>query len=135
MSTQKVSKQPVQGDYSSLLTEANVKNYNMIFPMLESILNEMKVLSSKKQDGILNNFKVKLINRLIGPARELLADEPTLEYLEEIEEDMLPQNSDVVLILCQYIEALEQFKRKNQVYIDGVHRWRTQENQYPSIKK
>lgn len=127
----KTNSKYVQEADSNLITEEQVKKFTMVFPMLESMRDEMKVLSSKKQDGVLNNLKVKMINRLIGTARELLASEPTVEYLEELDEDMLPQNSDVVLILCQYIEALMLFKSKNQVYTNYEWLWKTQENPKP----
>lgn len=133
MPNKKVIKQDIQEDYSSLITETDVAKFIMIYPMIVSTRNEMRTLSSKKQDGVLNNLKVKMINKLIDSARELLVKEPTLDYLEQLDEDMLPQNSDVVLILCQYIEALDQYKSKNQVVVSfGNYKWRTQENPKPS---
>lgn len=75
-----------------MLTEKTNKELNVILPMLESIQDEIKALSSKKPNGLLNSLKVKTVNRLIGPARELLASEPTLEYLEVLTEDPLPEN-------------------------------------------
>lgn len=135
MATKKVNKQELKEDYSDLITEADVEKYKIIYPMIQSIHKEMSVLSGKKQDGVLNTLKVRMINKLIATARELLIKEPTLEYLEELDEDMLPQNSDVVLILCQYIQALNQYRSKNQVSVGvGNYEWRTQENPKP-IKK
>ncbi len=132
MPAKKANKEATAEDYSHLITEKDVATYNMIFPMIKSMRDEIKVLSSKKQDGVLNNLKIKIINRLIDPARELLAKEPTLEYLERLDEDLLPQNSDVVLILSQYIEALNQYQLKNQVNVGyGNYMWRTQENPKP----
>ena len=133
MPNKRINKELAKEDHSNLLAEEQVKKYTMIFPMLESMRDEMKVLSSKKQDGVLNSLKVKMLNRVIGTARELLVSEPTLEYLEELDEDMLPQNSDVVLILCQYIEALSQLRSKNQVYVNYNWVWKTQENPKPTI--
>lgn len=109
MTTKKTKKEFVKEDNSNLLIEERVKKGNMILPMFESLRDEMKALSSKKPDGSLSSLKVKTVNRLIGPARELLANEPTLEYLEVLAEDPLPENSDVVLILSLYIEALKQY--------------------------
>ena len=87
--------------------------YNVVFSMLESIQDEMKTLSSKKPDMLLTTLKVKMINKLIGSAKELLASEPTLEYLVELDEEKLPQYSDVVIILRLYIEALVELKPDN----------------------
>jgi hypothetical protein len=95
--------------------------------MLKLINAEMSTLSA---DSVLNNLKIKIINKLINSERELLINEPILEYLEQLDEEMLPQNSDVVIILYQYIEALDQYKAKNKVYSRsvGTYQWNTQEN-------
>lgn len=92
--------------------------YNVIFPMLESMQDDMKALSAKKPDMLLTTFKVKMVNKLISAAREILASESTLEYLpEELDEVNLPQHSDVVIVLRQYLEALAQCAPKNP--LDG----------------
>ena len=73
-----------------------------------------------------------MINKLINSAREILVDEINMHYLDILDEDMLPQNSDVVLILSQYIESLNQYRRKNTVRDRfGALAWRTQGNPNP----
>lgn len=120
----------------NLPTESDVAKYQMIYPMITSMYDEMKTLSAKKQDGVLNNFKIKSVSKLINSARELLVEEPTLTYLEILEEEMLPQNSDVVLILSQYIDALKQYKNKYYVNIGGgTYKWNTKENPQDYIIK
>jgi len=121
----------IEEDLINFITDDDVKKYEMIFPMMKSMLEEMKTLSSKKQDGLVNTLKVKMINKLISTSRELLIHSPALDYLEELDEDLLPQNSDVVLMLSQYIEALKQFHMKNQVFVDHIKVWRTKENPNP----
>lgn len=119
---------------TNLITESDVSNYQMIKPMIVSMYNEMKTLSAKKQDGVLNNFKIKTISKIINSARELLSEEPTLSYLDIIDEEMLPQNSDVVLILSQYIDAFNQYCNKYYVHVgSGMRKWNTKENPQISI--
>lgn len=128
----KIGKTTRKKDTEILLTEAQVKQYETIYPLLSSTYEEMKSLSSKKQDGVLNHFKVKNLNRLIDTARELLKNETVLEYLEKLDEETLPQNSDVVLMLCQYIDGLNQLRTNNQITDKHYHtKWKTQENPYP----
>jgi len=79
---------------------------------------EMKAFSSKKQDGVVNISIVKNINRLIGTARKQLLSEPTIEYLEVLDEYILPSNSYVVIVLSLYIEALN-LKHKNEELSDA----------------
>lgn len=89
--------------------------YNLLRPLLHSVSNEVKVLSSKKQDGILNENKVKVINKILNRIKVLSQDEPTNEFLELLDEESLPSNSDAVLVLVQFESAMEQFRRKHRL--------------------
>lgn len=80
-------------------------------PMLEAMFGEFKELSKKKPDGAVSKNKIKVVNRLIAKCKEMLNDEPSTEYLDLLDEDDVPQNSDVVLMLSQYVAAMYQFKR------------------------
>lgn len=130
MSHKKDIKLITQGDYCTLIAEADVSKFLIIYPMIKIIHDEMHILYTTKQDDVLNIFKFRVINKLIISAREILVTEPVLEYLEQLDEQVLPQNSDVIIILCQYIEALDQYKAKNNVYSSqsGSWQWETQEN-------
>ncbi len=90
-------------------TEEQVAKYNLPSPMLNAALTEMREFSKKKQDGVINQTKIALLNRLLKDIKEVLVNEPTNEYLDLIDEDMVPQNSDAVLILGQYRAALDRF--------------------------
>ena len=56
--------------------------------------------------------------------------EATHAYLDLLDEDDLPQNSDVVLILGQAVAAMEAFKDRYYIYIRriGGDGWATAEN-------
>lgn len=88
------------------------QKFEMLFPMVNSDLNEIRELSKKKQDEPLNKFKVKTINKKLEQVKVILSDEPTSDFLELLDEDTLPSNSDAVLMISQYIKAMEQFKAK-----------------------
>jgi len=90
-------------------TEQQVHAYEIVKPLLTSAYNEIKELSKKKQDENLNVKKVKIINRLLVRSMEFLKEEPTSEFLELLDEDDLPTNSDAFLILSQFLEVLDQF--------------------------
>ena len=94
-------------------TATHVEEYNMLYPMLEAILNEMKELSKKKQDAALNEMKVKMTNRILSKVKTLLEGYPTLEFLELLDDEKLPSNSDAVLIIAQFKAAMDQYKTKN----------------------
>ena len=83
--------------------------HDTIDPLLESMFNEFKELSKKKPDGVLNKGKIKIVNRLLSKCSDILKDEPSYEFLDLLNEDDVPQNSDVVLILSQWKAGMEQF--------------------------
>jgi hypothetical protein len=43
-------------------TKQDVEEYSLLYPLLDSLLTEIKELSKKKQDGVLNEMKVKMAN-------------------------------------------------------------------------
>ena len=51
-----------------------------------------------------------MINRVLTDVRIALSNEPTMAYLDLLDDETLPSNSDVVLILGQYPTAAQQFK-------------------------
>jgi hypothetical protein len=90
----------------------DVEKFQMLYPMVKSDLEEIRELSKKKQDEPLNKFKVKTINKKLTQIHALLAKEPTAEFLEILDEDTLPSNSDAVLMISQFIKALDQYKKR-----------------------
>lgn len=89
-----------------------VKKFEMLFPMISSDLNEIRELSKKKQDELLNKFKVTTINKKLEQIKIILSGEPTSDFLELLDEDTLPSNSDAVLLISQFVQAMQQFKAK-----------------------
>jgi hypothetical protein len=109
-------------------TEEQAATYDRLVPMLEAAHREMSELSKKKQDGIVNAVKIKLINRLLTDLGRLLQHDPTFAFVDMLDEETLPQNSDAVLILSQWKAALEQYKSAHYGS-DGMgsRRWLTVE--------
>lgn len=92
-------------------TESQTETYDRLVPMLTAAHKEMSELSRKKQDGIVSPLKIRNINRLLDQLFEVLGDDPSRGFLEKLDEETLPQNSDVVLLLSQWQAALVQFKK------------------------
>lgn len=91
-------------------TEEQIELYETIAPLLRSAFDEVKEFSKKKQDEALNVKKVKMINRLLEKAKEVLKNESTVAFLDFLDENDLPSNSDAVLTMSQYISALKKFR-------------------------
>lgn len=76
--------------------------------------SELSILSKKSPDGSINKFKLNFINQLIEEANQLLGKRyiPFSDF-QRFQEDDILFNSDVVLIISQYIKCLEKFKYDN----------------------
>lgn len=121
--------QPNEGSSSSP-TEEQAATYDRFVPMLEAAHHEMTELSKKKQDGIVNSLKIKMLNRLLGELSMVIEKDPSYAFVDMLDEETLPQNSDAVLILSQWQAALKQYKARHHGYDSTIHeqRWFTGEN-------
>jgi hypothetical protein len=115
----------------NLPTDAEIIKYEMLEKLLDSSFIEMKEFSKKKPDELLNKFKVTSLNRILGPIKELLKNEPTVSFLDLLDEDTIPSYSDSILIIAQFQSAMAQFKStyhgKTTEY-ERSRRWFTKEN-------
>jgi len=93
-------------------TPDKVSEFTTLNPLLEAMYREFQELSKKKPDGQVGQTKVRMVNRLLKAIHQLLEGEPNRLYLDELNEDDLPQNSDVVLILSQTAAAMEAFEKR-----------------------
>ena len=101
---------------STPTSEAHVEAYGTTRRVFDGLFDEMKELSKKKPDGTLNKVKVTLINRVLSDLNSFLAEEPEAKYLETLDDETLPQNSDAVLIMVQYGAALRAFRSRHYGY-------------------
>lgn len=103
-------------------TKAQAEKLELASPILTAVVNEMRELSKKKQDGLVSPLKIRSINRVLEDIKSGLANDPSVRYLDMLDEDELPQNSDAVLVLTQWEAAVKQFKDKHQSFNDE-HDW------------
>ena len=109
----------------SLPTEAQIVKFEMLRDLTNSIYTEMKEFSKKKPDDALNAFKVKNLNRVLTQIKDFLNTEPTVSFLDLLDVDTLPSNSDAILIIGQFKAAMDNFKNK---YTSKHRYWKTVEN-------
>lgn len=109
-------------------TAEKANKHDDLMPLIESMYHEFQELSKKKPDGVLNKRKVEIVNRLLRDIHGILAGESTSTYLDLLDEDDLPQNSDVVLILSQTVSAMETFREKyyRRSHMTSDFAWQTQ---------
>ncbi|MBS4012051.1 MAG: hypothetical protein KGZ72_15010 [Roseovarius sp.] len=95
---------------------AKVAKYRAAIGVFSGLLAEMRELSKKKADATLSKGKVKILNRVLEDLKEVLGDEAEAKYLDFLDEDDLPQNSDAVLVMVQYEKALKAFNGRYRAY-------------------
>jgi len=86
----------------------DINRFDKVRGQLEALHEEIGILSKKKPDDAVNVFKLKFVNQVLTEANSILDD----EYLpfggfSAFDEDVLPTNSDVVMMLSQYLKCFE----------------------------
>lgn len=75
---------------------------------IQGFYHEVSVLSKSKPDNPLNLFKLKFINEKLAEANVILTGEyKPLKDFTVFDETSLPTNSDVVMVLSQYLARLK----------------------------
>ena len=106
------------------MTEKEIDLFEKVQSQLESIYDEISLLSKKIQNDALNIFKLKLINNVIIDANSLLKEnyKPFNEF-DIFNEEELPTNSDVVFIVSQYLACFEKYRIDNTEYSSFNSEW------------
>jgi hypothetical protein len=84
------------------------------FNQMRTLYDEIFSLSQKKPNDPINKFKLNLINQILSISNLLLKKEfkPFPDFNLFDESDM-PSNSDVTVMLSQYLDSMERFRSKN----------------------
>lgn len=104
------------------MNKSDVDVFEKLSGQLLSVYEEISLLSKKNPNDAVNKFKLKFVNKLIDDSNEFLdAKYRPFDDFENFDEDDVPQNSDVVFILSQYIQCYEKLRADNVVA--GVGGW------------
>ena len=101
----------------------DVHSFEKLAVQLGSLYQEMSTLTKKSPNDGVNPFKLQLINKTLEKCNEFLGMDyrPFAEFEVFLSDDM-PSNSDVTLILSQYIECAEKLRADN-IYQDAYWYW------------
>lgn len=101
-------------------SEKEIENLEKIIGQLNGLHSEISLLAKKSPNDALNKFKLGLINRVIDSANSVLGDKYSpFDDFEGFDTDDLPSNSDVALVLAQYIEEAERYRSDNVMAYGG----------------
>ncbi|MDP1624391.1 MAG: hypothetical protein Q8L64_01340 [bacterium] len=118
------------------MNKESVDLFEKIAAQLSGLYEEMSVLSKKNPNDAVNKFKLRFINQQIAECNGFLEDRyrPFNEF-ENFKEDDIPQNSDVVFILSQYLQCLEKLRSDNAVQRAGSWYWQVKGEEDDKIDK
>ena len=117
-------------EVEQVTTDDAVRIFSASRDVFDGLFREIRELSKKKPDTTLTKNKVKILNRVLTDVQGILKKEPEGKYLDLLDDDDLPQNSDAVLVMVQYDKALDAFHNRYSEDGDtfGIKRiWRTEE--------
>mgnify|MGYP000606659190 CR=1 FL=1 len=106
------------------MNRSNVDVFEKLSGQLLSIYEEISLLSKKNPNDAVNKFKLKFVNDLISQSNDHLAYKyRPFDKFDKFDEDDIPQNSDVVFILSQYLQCFEKLRADNVVIRNGYWYW------------
>ncbi|MCW2269228.1 hypothetical protein [Pseudomonas sp. JUb96] len=112
----------------------DVDVFEKLSGQLLSTFEEVSLLSKKSPNDAVNKFKLHFINRLISQSNDYLSDKyKPFEDFTTFDEDDMPQNSDVVFILSQYLQCFEKQRSDNVAMRNGAWYWRIEGNKNDNV--
>jgi len=109
------------------MNRSSVDVFEKLSGQLISIYEEISLLSKKSPNDAVNKFKLNFVNKLLVQSNEYLADKyRPFDDFEVFDEDDIPQNSDVVFILSQYLQCFEKLRSDNVIIRHGSWFWRVE---------
>ena len=105
-------------------TQARADAWQTAMPLLTAMFEELKDFGKKKPDAVVSKSKIALVNRVLEACRMVLDGQPSLVFLDLLNADDVPQMSDAVLMLSQYVAAMKSFNDKYYYWDGSRHRWR-----------
>lgn len=112
----------------------DVDRFEKLSGQLKGIYDEMSLLSKKSPADAVNKFKLKFINQQIAECNTMLSSMyRPFDDFEQFLEDDIPQNSDVVFIVAQYLQCMEKLRADNVVQRNGTWFWKVKGKKGESV--
>jgi hypothetical protein len=103
------------------MKKEDVVKFESFQAQLQGVYEEMQALTRKSPNDAVNKFKLELINNILVDLNPFLANLGyPLKYIQGFKEDLLPSNSDVLLVLSQYLSRMENL-RANNIKVGGLY--------------
>lgn len=94
----------------------DIEKLEKIKGQLQAAHSEVAILAKKSPSDTLNSFKLKMINKVIRRSNDVLGQKyKPFEDFTEFDDEDLPSNSDVTMLLAQYMEEAERYRSDNVI--------------------
>lgn len=111
------------------MTKEQIADFEKILAQLQGFYGDMNLLVKKSPKEEVNTFKLKLINKVLVKANDIVGDTKPFDDFSEFDIDgEMPNNGDVAMILGQYINCMEVIKKDNVHPYNGRWYWKTDED-------
>jgi hypothetical protein len=113
---------------------ADVDRFEKLAGQLTGTYDELSLLSKKNPNDAVNKFKLRFINQQIAECNAFLTTRyRPFDNFEQFSEDDVPQNSDVVFIVAQYLQCLEKLRTDHVVIRHAAWYWRVKGRKGDSV--
>lgn len=104
------------------MKRADVDVFEKLAGQLMGVYDELSILSKKKPDDAVSEFKLRFVNTLLSRANQFLGEKyRPFDDFTEFDQDDMPQNGDVVFILSQYLQCFEKLRADNTARMGQWH--------------
>ena len=112
-------------------TIEDIEKLEKLIGQLNGMHTEISALAKKSPNDAVNTFKLKLVNKVLESGNAVLGENyRPFDEFDQFESDDAPSNSDVTMVLAQYMEEAERYRSDN--VINEFGHWKYVVNGAPS---
>lgn len=112
------------------MTEKEIDTFEKVQTQLEGMYKEISILSKKSQNDGVSLFKLKFINIILLDSNNILGNTyKPFDKFDIFDEDSIPTNSDVAIILNQYLNCFEKLRADN-IYVNKFYNGNKYESEW-----
>lgn len=101
-------------------SEQDIESLEKLIGQLKALHAEVSLLSKKSPSDAVNAFKLKLINKCLASGNEVLGENyKPFDDFNAFDNDDVPSNSDVTMVIAQYLEEAERYRSDNVMMSNG----------------
>lgn len=101
-------------------SEQDIESLEKLIGQLKALHAEVSLLSRKSPSDAVNAFKLKLINKCLAFGNEVLGENyKPFDDFNAFDSDDVPSNSDVTMVIAQYLEEAGRYRSDNVMMSNG----------------